>query len=151
MISISEALRLSGVYKLFSESDFIDLAKGNPDLDTSLAMAIKKSNFDFTDLLILQRLFMGNNQTEIANMLGVSKMAISKRVAKIQKKLEPHVKKFLRKGPKKSRSAPALDIDDTPEFGRPGDDTPPSHDYFRDIDKKRKEKIAKMKARRGRR
>ena len=95
-------MRLKGAHSFFTEDDILSIAKANPNLDDALHYAIlkvaKEKGFDLKDLQILKRVLQGDvNQSQIATEDGVTRMAISKRVAKIRSLLGPHIGDFIKR------------------------------------------------------
>ena len=143
-------MRRTAPLRFFTESDLFSLAQGTPQLDDAMAMAIKKvaSQLDFQDLVIMDKLMRGWNQTKIAEMFGLTKMAISKRVDKIGKILAPELKSFLRSTGGRSKTPKSVkaptktqdlgDFEDQPDRD-PFSDVP-SDDYFRSLEKRKSTK-----------
>ena len=128
---------------LFKETDLFSIAADNPDFDSALASAIQKANLSGVDLLVMHMIMLGYSQAEIARHMDYSKMAITKAVQRTRKKMEPHLTKELERIRKKGPKPRTLDNDPGEgdyASGEPEEQDPkvPSHEFFRDLDRKSK-------------
>ena len=128
---------------LFKETDLFSLAADNPYFDSALATAIQKANLSGVDLLVMHMLMLGYNQAEIARHMDYSKMAITKAVQRIRKKMEPYLTKELHRLQKSGPSSKKLDndpVDSDLETGEFDDQDPdiPSDEFFRDLERRSK-------------
>lgn len=128
---------------LFKETDLFSIAADNPYFDSALATAIQKANLSGVDLLVMHMLMIGYSQAEIARHMEYSKMAITKAVQRIRKKMKPYLEKELERIQKKGPSSPSLDNDPGEgdyASGEPDEQDPkvPSDEFFRDLDRKSK-------------
>lgn len=95
-------MKLKGAYSFFTEDDILSIAKQNSILDDALCHAIKSCIKDGVlkekDLSILQQILNSKaNQSQIAKENDVSRMAISKRMAKIRSLLGPYVEEYIKR------------------------------------------------------